>query len=226
MASFVTLHKKPYDALTKFVAAQPLKGKTIFVTGARKGVGKHITNAMAAAGAKRIGFLGRNKTRIEDAKMEFSKLFPSVEFVAYAADITNDKEIAAVFRDFGPADILINNAGHFPDEKPFVEEDLASWWSGFQINILGTAIVTQNFLKTIGPKTPAVVLSVSSVAVHMRFPLTAWSGYNASKAGQARVFEMIRFDLSTPPCGSKTAIPVILSLTALHVLEPLHHPAE
>lgn len=194
MASFVTNHKQPYASLTKIVATKPLRGKTFFVTGAGRGVGKYITRAIADAGAKRIGLLGRDKARIQSAKEEYSKDFPAVEFVAYAADITNAQDVAAAFKDFGPADILINNAGHFPDEKPFVEENLASWWSGFEINILGSAIVTQNFLKINGPKTSAVVLNVSSVAAHMRFPLTAWSGYNGSKMGQARIFEMIRFE--------------------------------
>jgi NAD(P)-dependent dehydrogenase (short-subunit alcohol dehydrogenase family) len=39
-----------------------------------------------------------------------------------------------------------------------------------------------------------VVLNVSSNAVHMRFPLIGWSGYNSSKLAQARIFENLRFE--------------------------------
>ena len=194
MASFVTNHNKPYAALSPALPGRSLAGKSAFVTGAGRGVGEHITRGLAAAGVKRIGILSRDKARIEKAKDAFAAQFPAVTFEAYSADITDGPAIAAVFKAFGAPDILVNNAGHFPDEGPFVEQDLKNWWSGFEINILGTAIVTQKFLQTLGPGKKAIVLNVSSFAAHMRFPLIGWSGYNGSKMGQARIFENIRFE--------------------------------
>lgn len=195
MSQFVKTHLKPYSALTDFVASQPLVGKSAFVTGASRGVGLHITQALAEAGASPIGILGRDKTRLEKTKKSLESQFPRTVFKAYAADITDSGAIGELFRDFGTADILINNAGHFPDEGPFVKQDIRKWWQGFETNILGTAVVTQQYLRVLPEgKNDAVVLNVSSTAAHMRLPLIGWSGYNGSKTGQARIFENIRFE--------------------------------
>jgi hypothetical protein len=61
-----------------------LAGKTVFVPGAGRGVGEHITGS---AGASCIGILGRDKTRIESAKDRFAGECPGTAFVAYTADI-------------------------------------------------------------------------------------------------------------------------------------------
>jgi NADP-dependent 3-hydroxy acid dehydrogenase YdfG len=194
MANFVTNHKKPYAALSPAHPGRSLAGKSVFITGAGRGVGEHITHGLAAAGPSRIGILGRDKSRIENAKAKFAKEYPGTAFSAYSVDILDETGIAAVFKDFGAPDILINNAGHFPDEGPFIKQELKSWFSGFEINILGTAIVTQKYLQAKGAEKPGVVLNVSSMAAHMRFPLVGWSGYNGSKMGQTRIFENIRFE--------------------------------
>jgi NADP-dependent 3-hydroxy acid dehydrogenase YdfG len=194
MATFVKNHLKPYEALTKFVESRPLVGKTILITGAGRGVGEHIARELAAAGASRIGIIGRDKTRIESAKDRFAVAYPSTKFEAFAADITDEAAIATVFQIFGVPDVLVNNAGHFPDDGPFITQDLRAWWSGFEINILGTATVTQKFLQAKTSGKSYIVINVSSMAAHMRFPLVAWSGYNGSKMGQARIFESLRFE--------------------------------
>ena len=194
MTSFVTNRKEPYAALSPTLPGRSLAGKSAFVTGAGRGVGEHITRGLAAAGVKRIGLLGRDHARIEKAKEAFAKEFPDTTFEAYAADITEGPAIAAVFQAFGTPEILVNNAGYFPDDGPFVEQDLKRWWSGFEINVLGTATVSQKFLQALGPGKKAIVLNVSSMAAHMRFPLIGWSGYNGSKLAGARIFENIRFE--------------------------------
>lgn len=194
MAEFVKTHKQPYEALQSFVEKQPLKGKKVLVTGAGRGVGFHITQGLAEAGAAEIGILGKNAERIRQAKADLETLFPKTSFIEFSADITDEAAIEKVFESFGVPDILVNNAGHFPDEGPFVKSTIESWFSGFTVNVMGTANVTQKFLRAKPEGREAVVLIVSSMAAHMRFPLIGWSGYNSSKLGQARMFENLRFE--------------------------------
>lgn len=195
MASFVRTHVQCYAALDDLISSRPLTGKSAFITGASRGVGLHIVKAFADAGASPIGMLGRDKTRLAKTKELLEAQFPQTQFKTYAVDITNGKAVEELFRDFGAPDILVNNAGHFGDEGPFIKQDLRKWWEGFEINILGTATVTQQYLLAkAGHKSSAVVLNVSSFAAHMRFPMIGWSGYNSSKMGQARIFENIRFE--------------------------------
>ncbi|KAF3058784.1 hypothetical protein CFAM422_011937 [Trichoderma lentiforme] len=54
--------------------------------------------------------------------------------------------------------------------------------------------VAQQFLRAKPKGKSAVVLNVSTLATHMRFPMHGWSGYTGSKLGQARIFEHIRFE--------------------------------
>jgi NAD(P)-dependent dehydrogenase (short-subunit alcohol dehydrogenase family) len=194
MATFVTNHLKPYETLTSRLSSQPLKGKSVFITGASRGVGEHITHAIAAAGAAKIGILGRDEKRVQNAKEKFTKEYPATEFLGYSANIVDETAITGVFKDFGAPDVLVNNAGVFPDDGPFISQDLKRWWSGFETNILGTAVVTQKYLQAKGPTTPGIVLNCSTMAAHMRWPLHGWSGYNSSKLGAARIFETLRFE--------------------------------
>lgn len=194
MAGFVTNHKSTYDALSPSLPGRSLIGKSAFVTGASRGVGEHIVRGLAKAGASPIGLLGLDKARIKSAEERFSLEFPQITFVAFAADIRDTDAIATVFDNFATPDILVNNAGIFPDEGPFVEQDIKEWFSGFETNVLGTAIVTQQFLKARDRPKNAIVLNVVSMAAHTRFPVSGWSGYGSSKMAQARIFEFIRFE--------------------------------
>ncbi|KFY34067.1 hypothetical protein V494_07087 [Pseudogymnoascus sp. VKM F-4513 (FW-928)] len=194
MAGFVTNHKASYDALSPSLPGRSLAGKSALVTGASRGVGEHIARGLAEAGASPIALLGQDKARIESAKQKLSLEFPTTAFNAFAADIKDQDAIAAVFGSFGAPDILVNNAGIFTDDGPFVEQDLKEWFSCFETNVLGTAIVTQQFLKAPSrPKNPTVI-NVVSMAAHTRFPVSGWSGYGTSKMAQARILEHIRFE--------------------------------
>jgi len=173
-------------------------------------VGKHIAKGIASAGAAKIAILDRDKACIEAARDHFADRYPQTKFVAFAADVTDVNAIAAVFDSFGTPDIVINNAGQFPDDGPFIQQDLRSWWAAWYVfpifvralvlmsrretNVLDPAVVTQKFLQTKAVPKDAVLLNVSSMAAHMRFPLTGWAWYNGSKLAQVRLFENIRID--------------------------------
>lgn len=145
MASFVLNHHNPYEALSDFIAKKSLSwcsGKTNFITGAGRDVGDHIARTIAEAGAKRVGILCRDKAYIERLQEKLSDEYPHTDFVAYAATVTDEEAIAAVFDDFGFAGILINDTGVFGGTGTFVKQDLKQWFTGFEVKVLGTAIVT------------------------------------------------------------------------------------
>ncbi|KEF62123.1 uncharacterized protein A1O9_00095 [Exophiala aquamarina CBS 119918] len=134
MTTFVTNHLKPYEALTSRLSSQPPESR---------GVGEHITRAIAAAGAAKIGILGRDEKRVQSAREKFTKEHPFTQFLGYSADIIDETAIAIMLKDFSVPDVLTSNAGVFPDDGPFISQDLKRWWLGFETNVLGTAVVTQ-----------------------------------------------------------------------------------
>ena len=92
-----------------------LTGKRAIVTGASRGIGLAIAQALAREGA-RMGLLSRVKPRVAG------------EFVA--CDLADLERVPAAVRELlkrlGPVDFLINNAGTFL-EKAAVEIPLADW---------------------------------------------------------------------------------------------------
>ena len=90
----------------------PLTGKVAAVTGAGAGLGRGIAEALAAAGAD-VAVLELDGAAAERAAAELAAL--GVRARAYAVDVAHsdqvDAAVAAVVRDLGGLDVLVNNAG-------------------------------------------------------------------------------------------------------------------
>jgi 2-deoxy-D-gluconate 3-dehydrogenase len=115
-----------------------LDGKLALVTGARRGIGRAMAQALAEAGADIIGV----STKMEEAGSELEKdvLAAERKFTGYSCDFSGRAAlyqfIAKVKADFPVIDILVNNAGttfrraavEYPDEywDKIIEIDLNS----------------------------------------------------------------------------------------------------
>jgi 3-oxoacyl-[acyl-carrier protein] reductase len=107
--------------------AQSLKGKTAFITGAGKGIGKATAIALAEEGVN-IGLMARTES---DLKAVAEELESRGVKASYATADVSDMEqvnqaVEKLTADLGPADILINNAG-IGIFGPFLEIDPAEW---------------------------------------------------------------------------------------------------
>ncbi|KAF8863391.1 NAD(P)-binding protein [Acephala macrosclerotiorum] len=94
-----------------------------------------------------------------------------------------------MFDSFGAPDILINNAGFLSKPENFENADLKEWWKSFEINVLGTAIVTQQFLIAKAESKEAVVITVNTICAHLGTMVPRLSAYSASKAASLRMVE-------------------------------------
>lgn len=98
-----------------------------------------------------------------------------------------------MFASFGSPDILINNAGVLPAPEDFKTLDLrGEWWEGYEVNILGTATVIQEFLRAKPEDKEAFVVNVNTVGAHLGTLMPKLSAYSASKAGMLRLVESIQ----------------------------------
>ncbi|KAK8877616.1 Short chain dehydrogenase citE [Apiospora arundinis] len=110
------------------------------------------------------------------------------------ADITNEVAVNGPFAkataDFGPLDVVVNNAAFLPAVSALKDATLSDWWRGFEVNILGTAIVTQAFLKTKPAGRKGVAININtSVAHYGVFP--TYSLYTSSKMAALRMTECL-----------------------------------
>lgn len=91
-----------------------LKGKVAVVTGGSLGIGRAVTEALAAEGV-RVAIVARSAGPLQAAAREISEQF-GVEVLAVPADVSSTEQVEAmieqVAQHFGRIDILVNGAAH------------------------------------------------------------------------------------------------------------------
>src|SRR5256885_5297716 len=85
-----------------------LKGRTILVTGASRGLGRTLVFAFAKAGAKEVFAGARKAEDIEKLQSDAAAIGASITPIKL--DVTDNDDVNAT-KALGPIDILINNAG-------------------------------------------------------------------------------------------------------------------
>lgn len=90
-----------------------LRGKSIVITGAGKGIGKALAMAVAKEGAN-LGLISRTSGDLEALKSALTEVY-DVKVSIAVADIAVREEaeraVVALQNDLGTFDALINNAG-------------------------------------------------------------------------------------------------------------------
>lgn len=194
----------PYDRLSPLRVQNEFANKSVLITGGGKGIGAAIAKSFAEAGVACIHISGRDQKSLEATTKEITRSFPKVQVISHVTDIVSASDVAQLFKSIGTEslDVLVNNAGYMPNACPFVDADLHDWWRGFEVNILGTAQITQAFLwhrraisKQQGqPLSPAVVLNLNTGAA-LNYPVPSSTSYASSKAALARFNELLAVDV-------------------------------
>ncbi len=106
---------------------QSIKGKVAVVTGAVGNLGRAVTAAFAAQGA-RVALVDLDATALEAARNELS---PETDAAVFAADLIEPSSVAdmveRVSAHFGRIDILANIAGGFTMGPPVHETEDRDW---------------------------------------------------------------------------------------------------
>lgn len=137
-----------------------LQGKRVLVTGASRGIGFGIATAFARAGAELSILADDAKVGAAAEEIAASCGRPVRSFVC---DIADRAAVGRVFQNFGPLDILINNAGlelitPLDDPDPKVDETFERIVA---INVTGTWNVTRAALPLL--KSGARIVNTASV---------------------------------------------------------------
>ncbi len=160
-----------------------LKGKSVIVTGASKGIGKGIAGVFAQAGA-RVLVVARDLKAAEAAAQELIKA--GGEASACSADVTKFAQMEAAAKTaaerHGGIDVLCANAGIFPQAKL---EDMSpeQWDEVVDTNLKGTFLSVKACVPYLKKSAQARIVLTSSITGPVTgFP--GWSHYGATKAGQ------------------------------------------
>jgi NAD(P)-dependent dehydrogenase (short-subunit alcohol dehydrogenase family) len=152
-----------------------VEDKTVFVTGANRGIGKALADEALARGAKHVYAGTRQPLTHPDAR-----LTPLV------LDVTNPAHVQAAASEVETLDILINNAGIMLPDDPF---DPAVLERHLAVNLYGSTAMTQVFLPALISSRGAVINLLSCVALA---PLPMFTSYSASKAAAFSLTKTLR----------------------------------
>lgn len=157
-------------------------GKTVFVSGGSRGIGRAIVLAYAKAGANVVINYSASAGKAQKVADEAKAL--GVEAYIIGCDVADETAVEAmvetVEKEFKPIDILINNAGVTRDNLLIRMKD-SDWDQVIDTNLKGTYLCTKYFgKKMLKRKTGSIVNITSVVGITGN---AGQSNYSASKAG-------------------------------------------
>lgn len=155
----------------------PIKGRTALVTGANRGIGEAIVDALVNAGAARVYAAARN---LKDLAALTAR--HGARVVALQLDVTDPAQVAAAASAASDVQLLVNNAGYagytggtFSDAKWLV-----AGRQEMDVNFFGTFAVSQAFAPVLAKNGGGAIVNIASIASLVNFALLA--SYSASKA--------------------------------------------
>lgn len=172
-----------------------IAGRTVFITGAARGIGAETARRLHAGGAN-VALVGLEPERLEALAMELGE-----RAAAFNADVTDadalERAVRGTVERFGGIDVAVANAGiHYvgalataPVEQ--VERTLA-------VNLLGVWRTNRAVLPHIVARR-GYLLNISSLSAVSHAPLMG--PYTASKAGVEALSDCLRVELR--PTGAR-----------------------
>ena len=161
-----------------------IQGSVALVTGANRGVGRELVQALVAAGAARVYAAAR----------DVSGIAGTATVVPVALDVTNAAQIAALKAKLTDVTLLINNAGVL-DFGSAVEAPVSAFERNMAVNFYGSLNVTQAFAPVISGNGGGGVVNLLSVVALASMPGLA--AYNASKAALHSLTQSFRASLKS-----------------------------
>ena len=163
----------PFDPL-------PLLGRTAFVTGSSRGIGRAIAVELGRWGADVVVHAQKNLDLAESAAAEIRALGRRSLAVLADVRVKADLEAAAdrVKAELGLVDILVNNAGTRQD-GPFILMSEEKWDEVMNVNLRGTVYATKAFVRgMMARKWGRIVNIVSPTGI---IGMAGQTNYGASK---------------------------------------------
>lgn len=157
-----------------------LTDKITLVTGASRGLGKHIAVELAEAGA-RVACVA---TRTENAAGTVAEIRArGGEAIALGCRVEAAEEVTQLFAQLeerlGPCDILVNNAG-ITRPQLTLEMTEENWDKHMDINVKSVFLCSQAAARQMRPRKSGCIVNIGSILGRNAFPATL--GYCASKA--------------------------------------------
>jgi NADP-dependent 3-hydroxy acid dehydrogenase YdfG len=167
-----------------------LGGKTAVVTGASRGIGAGIAEALGGQGV-RVALVARNEGKLKERAARIKGSIP------VTCDLTDLKSVQQATRRIagelnGAPDILVNNAGIF--SVAVVEETTAETFiETINTNLVGPFLFVRAFLGEMKKRKGGHIVTIGSISDRTIF--TGNAAYSAAKFGLRAIHEVLRAEL-------------------------------
>jgi NAD(P)-dependent dehydrogenase (short-subunit alcohol dehydrogenase family) len=173
-----------------------LDGKVALISGAGPGLGRDVALACGREGAT-VVVGARTASRVAAIAAEVEGT--GAKSLALHLDICDVESCRAVVgqvvETFGRLDVLVNNAFHDGDHKPFAHADLDKWRQTMDVNLFGTLQLTQACVPQMTEQGDGRIVMINTMsAVRMR---PNFGAYTASKAALAAATKILATELGS-----------------------------
>jgi len=158
-----------------------VREKVALITGASRGIGRSISLALAAQGAKIVAVdldLAATEAFVAELKASGTEAIAVQGNVTSAGDV--EKMVAAAKDAFDRIDILVNNAGITKDALLLRMKD-EDWDAVLSVNLKGAFLCTRAVAKIMTKQRSGRIINIASVVGQMGN--AGQANYCASKAG-------------------------------------------
>lgn len=167
-----------------------IAGRVALVTGATRGIGRALVEALLARGAKTVYAGGRRASDLVDLVTA-----NGTRVVPLTLDVTNGVHVRQAVDLADDTDLLVNNAGvALHGFAPFGDP---AWLDAarveHEVNVVGTLRMTQAFAPILAHRGGGVVVNILSISSLVGLPIAMT--YAASKAAQHSLTQSTRMAL-------------------------------
>lgn len=180
-------------------------GKTIFLSGASRGIGLATARAFAQAGAEAIYITARSEQALAEAKTKITEANPAARCAYSVCDVTDAAQVEAAVADcvtrFGGIDVADANAGCLNKWVKIGESDVTGWWRSWEVNVKGAYVVARYTIPHLIESarkhatrgaTGGHLILISSIGAQLLMP--GASDYQTAKHAINRLCEFINVD--------------------------------
>jgi 3-oxoacyl-[acyl-carrier protein] reductase len=194
--------------------------RTAVVTGGSRGIGRAISLELASGGARVVLTCLSDLARAEETAAEVRRA--GAEALALRVDVRKPDEVAAlaekVAKDFGGAEIIVNNAGVIKDALfPFMKEE--DWDFVLDVDLKGAFRVTRALIRGMlhkGWGRIVNIVSVSGISGH-----AGQTNYSAAKGGLIAFTKALALELAPRGITVNAVAPGLVDTEIIaHLKEP------
>ncbi|GHF88598.1 NAD(P)-dependent dehydrogenase (short-subunit alcohol dehydrogenase family) [Amycolatopsis bartoniae] len=150
---------------------------TAVVTGAGSGLGRVIARALLGAGYQ-VALAGRRPEALAETASGGAAL-------VVPTDVADEQQVEALFaavrREWGRLDLLVNNAGTFGPSGDVAELDVAAWRQTVDVNLTGAFLCARQAVRLMKDQRPQGGRIINNGSISAHAPRPGSAAYTATK---------------------------------------------